>query len=563
MTTSPQLRASNVTISYNGALDIVSDLDFDVPQGQITSIIGPNGCGKSTLLRAMSRLMKPRLGSVLLDGQAIHQHSTREVAKMLGMLSQQLELPEMVTVEDLVRRGRYPHRSMWQPPGHDDQVAVDRAMLLAGVTDLRSRSVDELSGGQRQRAWIAMVLAQDTPMLLLDEPTTYLDIAHSREVLELAKRLNREDEKTVVMVLHDLNDAVRYSDHIVVMKDGEIVERGGPQEIANAELIRNVFGVECDIVKDANGWFCIPRSKNASIRNTTGGESDAVASESLTVGYGRVPVLKSVSVTFPDGKLSAVVGPNACGKSTLVKTIARLLKSSEGSTSVHGRPIFEGSHRDFAQRVGLLSQGAAIPTDIRVQELVMSGRFPYQRWYRQWSNEDQGEVDKALQSTHTEEFRWRSVATLSGGQRQRAWLAMALAQQTPVLMLDEPTTFLDIGHQIELLDLVSEMNCRSGLTAVMVLHDLSLACRYADYMVAMKDGRVAAAGAPEQIVSESMVREVFGVDCSVVTDEQTGRPLILPLGTANSLQARPADDASSTGAARNGSVNRTLKEPVG
>lgn len=525
------LMANGVTLSYGGDFDIVSGLHLNVPEGKVTAIVGPNGCGKSTLLRAMARLMRPRSGAVLLDGKAVHEQPTKEVAKRLGMLSQQPVLPEMVTVEDLVRRGRYPHQGMWQPPDQSDVVAVARAMMLAGVTDLRSRPVDELSGGQRQRAWLAMVLAQETLVLLLDEPTTYLDIAHSHETLALVRKLNREEGRTFVLVLHDINDAVRYSDHIVVMRDGRIVEEGEPETTASAALMEEVFEVSCDIVTRAGlcKWACVPRGRVASRTRATSDSASTVAIEKLSAGYGGKMVLDDVSIEFPSGKVSAIVGPNACGKSTLLKTIARLLPVSGGAANVNGRPVADRKRREFAQQVGLLSQGHGASPDATVEELVMSGRSPYLRWFRQWSRKDQEAVDRALDATGMTDLRWRQLAALSGGQRQRAWLAMSLAQDTQLLLLDEPTTFLDIGHQVELLDLVREMNHGEGRTVIMVLHDLSMACRYADYIVAMSEGQVVRAGAPGEIVDAELVRDVFGVESHVMPDPVSGCPLVLPV----------------------------------
>ncbi|HEY8415045.1 MAG TPA: ABC transporter ATP-binding protein, partial [Thermaerobacter sp.] len=211
-----RLLAQNVTLSY-GREAVIRDLTLEIPDGAITAIIGPNGCGKSTLLRALARLMIPRGGAVLLDGQAIHRRPTRKVARELGLMAQHVVAPEAITVEDLVSRGRYPHQSWLRPMSEANRATVERALEWVGMTDLRHRPVDELSGGQRQRAWLAMTLAQDTPILLLDEPTTYLDVAQQQAFFALIRRLNREEGRTIVMVLHDVNDAAQVSDHLIVM----------------------------------------------------------------------------------------------------------------------------------------------------------------------------------------------------------------------------------------------------------------------------------------------------------------------------------------------------------
>src|SRR5690606_10926107 len=204
------------------------------------------------------------------------------------------------------------------------------------------------------------------------------------------------------------------------------------------------------------------------------------------------------------------------------------LKPMSGTALLDDRSVVTWSHRKFAQRVALLSQDAAVPDGVTVEDLVAVGRYPYQRWYRQWSHDDQKAVNEALAATGVEHLRWKPVDAISGGQRQRAWLAMALAQQTKVLLLDEPTTFLDIAHQIEMLDLVWTLNRREGRTIVMVMHVLSQACRYADHIVVMKNGQIVATGVPATVLTPELVRDVFGVESSVVEDPMTGRPLIIP-----------------------------------
>jgi iron complex transport system ATP-binding protein len=530
-----RLEADAVTLAYD-AEPVVAGLSLRIPDGQVTSIIGPNGCGKSTLLRALVRLMRPRGGAVYLDGQSVHRLRTKEVARRLGLLPQQSTLPEAITVEDLVRRGRYPHQSFFQQPTARDQAVVERAIELAGVADLRERPVDELSGGQRQRAWIAMVLAQETPVLLLDEPTTYLDIAHQQEVFALVRRLNREEGRTVVMVLHDINDAARVSDHIVAMRDGAIVAEGAPEVVIAPDHLEAIFGVPCDVVAHPEHGtpVCVPRGRDLE-SEADGARACAIRADRLSSGYGGRRVVNEVTVEIPAGRVTAIVGANACGKSTLLKTLARLLEPLGGGATLDGRPIREGRHRDFARRLAMLAQGPVAPPGVLVEELVAAGRYPYQRWHRQWSADDEAAVERALRATGIEELRWRVVESLSGGQRQRVWVAMALAQDTPVLLLDEPTTFLDIAHQTEVLDLVHELNRREGRTAVMVLHDLAQACRYADYLVAMRDGEVVAAGAPGEVVTVDLVREVFGIDCCVTPDPRTGKPLVLPVPAAGAV----------------------------
>ncbi|BAH55282.1 ABC transporter ATP-binding protein [Rhodococcus opacus] len=247
--TDSRLIADNLSLGYGDRI-IVDHLNLEVRTGVITTVIGPNGCGKSTLLRALGRLLKPRNGSVLLDGKAIGSMRTKDVARTLGMLPQAPVAPEGLTVADLVARGRHPHQSWLRQWSSDDEGEVAEALALTGVSDLADRPVDQLSGGQRQRAWISMALAQGTDILLLDEPTTYLDLAHSVEVLDLVDRMHEELGRTVVMVLHDLNLAIRYSDQLIVMRDGTIVASGAPKDIISAELLLEVFGLEAAVIAD-------------------------------------------------------------------------------------------------------------------------------------------------------------------------------------------------------------------------------------------------------------------------------------------------------------------------
>ncbi|WP_280268828.1 ABC transporter ATP-binding protein [Nocardia wallacei] len=250
MTASPhRLTVDDVTLGYGGRV-VVDGLSLDIEPGVITTVIGPNGCGKSTLLRALGRLLRPRAGRVLLDGKEIAAWKTRDVARIVGMLPQTPVAPEGLTVADLVARGRHPHQSWLRQWSADDETEVAAALAQTGIADLADRTLDELSGGQRQRAWISMALAQGTDILLLDEPTTYLDLAHSLEVLDLVDRLHDELGRTVVMVLHDLNLAIRYSDRLVVMCDGRVVAQGAPGDIVDAELLREVFGLEASVLDD-------------------------------------------------------------------------------------------------------------------------------------------------------------------------------------------------------------------------------------------------------------------------------------------------------------------------
>ncbi|MDX3373201.1 ABC transporter ATP-binding protein [Streptomyces sp. ME02-6991-2A] len=248
-TAEPDLRAKDLHLGYDDRA-VVTGLDLAVPPGRITAIVGANACGKSTLLRALARLLAPRAGAVSLDGRALHSIPTRELAQQLGILPQSPVAPEGLTVIDLVNRGRSPHQTWWRQWTKADEQAVHDALAATGTTDLADRAVDELSGGQRQRAWIAMAVAQGTPVLLLDEPTTYLDLAHQIDVLDLVVDLNRREGRTIVMVLHDLNQACRYADHVIAMKEGSIVAEGAPADVITAATVEDVFGLRCQVTTD-------------------------------------------------------------------------------------------------------------------------------------------------------------------------------------------------------------------------------------------------------------------------------------------------------------------------
>lgn len=243
------LHTQNLTLAYQQT-PIISGLDVTIPSGQITALVGPNGCGKSTLLRGLARLLAPRGGAAFLDGKAIQHIPTRLLARQLGILPQNPVAPEGLTVRELVAQGRYPHQSWFQQWSAGDEAAVARALELTGMAGLAERPVDTLSGGQRQRAWIAMTLAQETGVILLDEPTTFLDLSHQIEVLQLLEWLNRAEGRTIVMVVHDLNHATRHAQHLIALKAGAVVAAGPPAAVVTPELLREVFGVEGAVLPD-------------------------------------------------------------------------------------------------------------------------------------------------------------------------------------------------------------------------------------------------------------------------------------------------------------------------
>lgn len=273
--------------------------------------------------------------------------------------------------------------------------------------------------------------------------------------------------------------------------------------------------------------------------------------EGLVSGYGRTTIVDGVDLQIPTGKVSVIVGANACGKSTLLKTIARLLPTQSGAVLLDGKAIDRLPTKDLARTLGLLPQQPVAPEGIAAADLVGRGRHPHQKMFRSWSADDDRAVTEALAATGVLDLADRAVDELSGGQRQRVWIAMALAQQTDILLLDEPTTFLDVSHQIDVLDLLTDLNAARGTTIVMVLHDINLAARYADHLFALRAGRLVASGPPADVVTSELVRDVFDLDATVITDPVSGTPLVLPRGRHRVL---PAADSAGAGAATVGAA---------
>jgi iron complex transport system ATP-binding protein len=271
----------------------------------------------------------------------------------------------------------------------------------------------------------------------------------------------------------------------------------------------------------------------------------SLAAENLAVGYDQREIIHDLSVRIPTGKISVIVGANACGKSTLLKTLARLLKPSKGTVLLDGKSIQQIPTRQVAMKLGLLPQSPTAPEGITVADLVGRGRYPRQGWIRQWTKGDDEAIADAMLSTDVLEIADRPIDELSGGQRQRVWIAMALAQETDILLLDEPTTFLDLTHQFEVLDLLVDLNKRDDRTIVLVLHDLNQACRFGDHLIAMKDGTIVAEGNPREVITEEIVQEVFGLAVRVIPDPVAGSPMVVPIGRHTSRNGEAAKDSSA------------------
>jgi iron complex transport system ATP-binding protein len=264
-----------------------------------------------------------------------------------------------------------------------------------------------------------------------------------------------------------------------------------------------------------------------------------LSGDDLTLAYDKVEVARNLTVTIPARQITCIVGANACGKSTLLRALARLLKPNAGTVLLDGESIHRLPTKVVATRLGILPQSPIAPEGITVADLVARGRYPHQKWFRQWTAADEAVVTEAMRPTGTFDLATRPVDELSGGQRQRVWIAMALAQGTDLMLLDEPTTFLDLAHQVEVLDLLVDLNLREQRTIVLVLHDLNHAARYSHHLIAMDAGRVVAHGTPAEVISEALVEEVFGLRCRLITDPVAGTPMVVPIGRHNSITSEP------------------------
>lgn len=271
----------------------------------------------------------------------------------------------------------------------------------------------------------------------------------------------------------------------------------------------------------------VPQSPSHPV---TQSPSHNLEAKNLTLAYDSAAIIRNLNLAIPAGKTTVLVGANGCGKSTLLRGLTRLLKPKSGQVYLDGKAIAKLEAKTVAKKMGMLPQSPTAPEGLTVKDLVAMGRYPYQGWLQQWSKEDERQVAEALAITTMTELSDRPLDSLSGGQRQRAWIAMVLAQDTDILLLDEPTTFLDLSHQVELLDLLDELQSSKGKTIVMILHDLNLSCRYGDYLVAVQQGKVYTTGTPQQVMTEGMVRDVFNLECRIVPDPLTGTPMCIPMG---------------------------------
>jgi iron complex transport system ATP-binding protein len=317
------------------------------------------------------------------------------------------------------------------------------------------------------------------------------------------------------------------------MERGHIVGTGAPQDVVHSQTLSSVFSITCDTVyhPDDDTPFTVARGtrtpESRQRRSTVPDRQAAISVSHAHIGYGGTPVLRGVSTEIRAGEVTVIVGANGSGKSTLLRGLAQHLSLTSGQVSIGEIPVEALSPRALAREMTLMGQESESPEGMTATDLVATARYPYSRWYRRWGDQDQSVVNQAMTITACQEYAHRPVGTLSGGQLRRVWFARALAQDTDILLLDEPTTFLDVAHQVALLDLVAQINANQGRTVVMVLHDLCLACRYADNLIALRDGEIVADGPVREVISEGMIQDVFNISGRIVDDPSTQCPLVL------------------------------------
>ena len=447
------LQADKLTLQY-GQKIIADKLNFKVDKSEIISIIGPNGSGKSTLLKSLGRLLKPTHGTVLLEGKDIQKMKPGDIARKMSILPQSSTAPMDMTVYDLVCYGRMPHQGLFSSPNKIDEEKIEEALTQTNTSHMRYRRLDTLSGGERQRAWLAMAIAQNPEILLLDEPTTYLDVKHQLDLMNL----------------------VYYWCTVFPL----FIEKGNAKEMI-------------------------------------------LQADKLTLQYGQKIIADKLNFKVDKSEIISIIGPNGSGKSTLLKSLGRLLKPTHGTVLLEGKDIQKMKPGDIARKMSILPQSSTAPMDMTVYDLVCYGRMPHQGLFSSPNKIDEEKIEEALTQTNTSHMRYRRLDTLSGGERQRAWLAMAIAQNPEILLLDEPTTYLDVKHQLDLMNLVYKLYETRKITVIMVLHDLNHAARYSHRLVAVKKGKIFAEGLVQDVFTEKILCDLYDVETSVMSLEQNGQ----------------------------------------
>lgn len=503
------IKVKNLTSSYVD-IDIIKGITHNFKKNSITCIIGQNGCGKSTFLKTLSKMLNINSGSIDISGRDINSMNSKEIALKLGFLTQSSETHKGLTVYDLISRGRYPHKGILQINSIKDEKIIENAIKLTELEHIKNKNLDDISGGQKQRAWIGMILAQDTDILLLDEPTTYLDIHHREEIINLIIKLRNTYDKTIITVLHDIYEAQILADYIIGIKDGKIFNKGMATELINKDFLENLFEVDCDEYKFENRNYYLPSIQRTQLKKIN--KNYIYEISKLNVSYEKYNVLKDINLTFDEGLIHCIMGINGSGKSTLIKAMVQENTTISGSLSLLNKKLNSYSNKELSNLIAYLPQEEDFPKGFTVEEYVNLGRFSYNNWYSQWTRNDKKIVFESLEKVGAEKYIKNTLVNLSGGQKQRVRIARLLAQKSDILFLDEPCSFLDIKGQKEVLDCIRQISINEKKTIIMILHDPWQATLYGNKLHIIDENIVKYSGDLEGFINEENLNELYKIN---------------------------------------------------
>lgn len=491
------LQLSQAVGSY-GKSEVIRSLNLELGEKGFCSIVGPNGCGKSTLLKMLTGILPCKSGEILLKGMNIRRIKRKTLSQFTAYLPQNPTITHATVVRELVSRGRFPHRKVLQLPDKRDREIIDHALEITGLSQMSERKMGELSGGQKQRVWIAMALAQESELLLLDEPTTYLDIHHKKEILTLLKELS-EQGKRIITVLHDVNDARQFSDRVIAMKKGKIFFDTGLDGSRSFDLnqTEKLFGIKCQY--DGESIFPLPPSIHSDEEESV---EKAVVSFNLSSGYEGKTVLNEIDFSIPKGKITALLGPNGSGKTTFMKVLTGELKCWTGSV---GFPAPDS--RPDSSVISAMVQQENLPLNMDSRDYVLLGRYRFTSLLRHWTEEDHNSTEKLM--------HWLDVpldsflGRMSGGQQQRCRIGRIINQESEILIFDEPSSYLDLKGQAEVLELLSRINRERNRTVILILQDIWQARYYAHYVAMFKDGRLFSNGPSGEMLTTENISDLY------------------------------------------------------